>query len=173
MTLGATLELLPIRLCRRELFLERGSARGILFIRDLLLQGVDLRRERGLRRFIRFTMENVKREDRVAHILVRDYLDVGREHRIPVSVVIVKMGVDHVPDRLIGEHFHVLQEGACRGRSGAIVDQHHVVVVHDYDVVAAEAAGGVVDSLGDLFELVRLTLNDGVFRRTNDRTEDR
>ena len=118
-------------------------------------------------------MENVKGEDRVAHIFVSDDLDIGREYRVSVGMVIVKMGVDHVPDRLIGEHLHVLQEGARRGRSGAIVDQHHVVVVHDYDVVAAEAAGGVVDALGDLFELVRLTLNDGIFRRPNDRTEDR
>src|SRR5207253_1780796 len=58
--------------------------------------------------------------------------------------------------------------------SGAIVHQQNVPIVDDHHVVAAEAAGSIVDAIRNLFELIGLALRDGIGlgRERGDREQD-
>src|SRR5690242_6963310 len=91
-----------------------------------------------------------------------DDLHVGAEDRISIGVVVMKMGIDHVADRLVGNGLDIVKERARRSGRGAVVDYQNVLIVDDHYIVAAEAASGVVNTIGNLLELVGFALGYGI-----------
>ncbi len=73
----------------------------------------------------------------------------------------MKVSVDHRAHRLVGDQLDVFEKGSCGGGRSSVIDEHRVPVVDDHHVIAANAAGSVIDAIGNLFELIRLALNDG------------
>ena len=64
-------------------------------------------------------------------IAVRNYGGAGRlERRIAVEMVAVRVGVDHPPDRLVGDPADALDQIAAVRRMLARIDHQHALVRH-------------------------------------------
>ncbi len=124
-------KLLQKQLRVRELLLEVGLSSEILLVCNLLLKRIDLRHSSHLVRFERLALEYVERQDRRAHVFVGNDLNIGRKDLVSIRMIVVKVRVDHIADRLVRDEFQVFKEFSGGGRRGAVIHKHHVVVIDD------------------------------------------
>lgn len=97
-------------------------------------------------------------DHRVTRGAVRDELHAGKGvpiHLIPRDVVVVRVRVDHIAHRLVGQAAQRHESGACGGERELRVHHDHVAFADDEEVVGFEeeagglAPDGCVDSVGE------------------------